>query len=340
MISVPLSALDLAIVQKGTSAHDALHAAVTVAGHLERLGYHRMWSAEHHGNRAFASCSPPVIIGQILARTSTLRVGSGGVMLPNQAPLVVAEQFATLDAFHPGRIDLGMGRGPGTRNAEIARTLRRGADPATDEEYQRDVHAVLSLFDEDADPPVLPNYHASLERWLLSSSTTGARLAGELGLPLAIAHHLRPHNTLEALAAYRKAFRPSPWLSEPYVLLCVRTICADTDDRADHLAGPSDIGAVHLEEGKPVEFLAPEEAAAYRYSAAQEQILQRQRQSRAQGSPDTVTRQLTDLLEITAADELMLYTPVYDLADRLRSYELVASRLASIPSRLLPELQQ
>ncbi|MFI5783162.1 LLM class flavin-dependent oxidoreductase [Nocardia sp. NPDC051570] len=332
MISVSLSALDLVPLQKGTAARDALEASVAVASHIEQLGFRRLWFAEHHSRTADASCSPPVIIGQIAAQTSTLRVGSGGVMVPNHVPLAVAEQFATLDSFHPGRIDLGLGRGQGTIDEDIARALRRGGEPITDEEYQQDVRTVLNLFDPDTGTSPLPNYRAALQPWLLSSSAAGGQLAGELGLPIAIAHHIRPHNTEAALAAYRKSFRPSRWLSEPYVLLCVLTVCADTDDRAHYLAGPNEVVRAHLAERKSFDLLAPEQAAAYDYTATQQQTVRQLRETQAQGSLDTVTRQLTDLLTATSADELMLHTPIYDLADRLRSYELVASHLAPVRS--------
>ncbi|MFI5776937.1 LLM class flavin-dependent oxidoreductase [Nocardia sp. NPDC051570] len=328
MISVPLSALDLLPVQKGTAARDALKASVAVASHIEQLGYRRLWFAEHHSRMADASCCPPVLVGQIAAKTSTLRVGSGGVMVPNHVPLTVAEQFATLDAFHPGRIDLGLGRGPGTIDENIARALRRGAGPITDLEYQQDVRTVLNLFDPDIGTPLLPGYRPALQPWLLSSSAAGGELAGEFGLPVAIAHHIRPHNTEATLAAYRESFRPSRWLSEPYVLLCVLTVCADTDDRAHYVAGPNEVVRAHLAERKLSELLTPEHAAAYDYTATQQQTVHQLRESQAQGSPETVTRRLTDLVRATGADELMLYTPIYDLSDRLRSFELVATHVA------------
>lgn len=307
---------------------DALEVSVILAGHLERLGYRRLWFAEHHSRGADASCSPPIVVGQIAAKTSTLRVGSGGVMVPNHVPLTVAEQFAILDGFHPGRIDLGMGRGPGTIDEDIARILRRGADPITDEEYRQDVCTVLNFFDPDSDTDPLPNYRPALQPWLLSSSAAGGRLAGELGLPVAIAHHIRPQNSESALDAYRSSFRPSRWISEPYVLLCVQTICSDTDDMANYLAGPNEIVRAHLAERKLLELLAPEQAVAYAYTPAQQRTVRRLRETQAQGFPSTVTRRLIELVLATGADELMLYTPVYSLTDRLRSHELIAAELA------------
>jgi luciferase family oxidoreductase group 1 len=329
VINVPLSALDLSLVQNGTSAADALAATTALARDVERYGYRRLWVAEHHSAAAIASSSPPVIVGQVAAATSTLRVGSGGVMLPNHAPLAVAEQFATLDAFHPGRIDLGIGRGPGTVDLATVRALRRGAEPATDDEYQQDVRTLLSLFDKDGDSdlaPPLPNHTSAPEIWLLSSSVAGGRLAGELGLPIALAHHIRPDNTFAALSAYREAFRPSPWRTEPYVLVCVNTICADTDERADELARPSNVLTANIAEGRLIGLPTPEEAAAYEYSDSELRFLHARRPTTAQGSPQTVTRQLADLVTSTGADELMLSTPVYDGDARSRSFELIATK--------------
>jgi luciferase family oxidoreductase group 1 len=330
MINVPLSALDLALVQNGTSAADALAAATALARGIEQRGYRRLWIAEHHSAAAIASSSPAVIVGQIAAGTSTLRVGSGGVMLPNHAPLTVAEQFATLDAFHPRRIDLGIGRGPGTLDQETVRALRRGAAPATEDEYRHDVRTLLSLFGGDAVgsilAPPLPNHPSAPEIWLLSSSAAGGSLAGELGLPIAVAHHIRPDNTFTAIAAYREAFRPSRWLTEPHVLVCVNTICADTDERADELARPVDVLNANLFEGRLTGLPSPDEAAAYEYSDSQRRFLDARRPAQAVGSPQTVSKQLADLAVSTGANELMLSTPVYDIQDRLRSFELVASK--------------
>jgi luciferase family oxidoreductase group 1 len=331
MIDVPLSALDLSLVQNGTPAADALVATTTLARDIERHGYRRLWVAEHHSAAAVASSSPPVIVGQVAAATSTLRVGSGGVMLPNHAPLAVAEQFATLDAFHPGRIDLGIGRGPGTMNLATVRALRRGAEPPTDDEYQQDIHTLLGLFGRNADTgsdlaPPLPNHTSAPEIWLLSSSAGGGRLAGELGLPIAVAHHIRPDNTFATVSAYREAFRPSPWLAEPCVLVCVNTICADTDERADELARPSDVLYANLVEGRLIGLPTPQEAADYEYSDSELRFLHARRRASAQGSPQTVTRQLADLVANTGADELMLSTPVYDEEARSRSFELIATK--------------
>jgi luciferase family oxidoreductase group 1 len=330
VINLPLSVLDLALVQNGTSAAAALAATTALAHDIERHGYRRLWVAEHHSTAAIASSSPPVIIGQIAAATSTLRVGSGGVMLANHAPLAVAEQFATLDAFHPGRIDLGIGRGPGTLDKATVRALRRGTEPTTDSEYQQDLRILLGLFDKDASSdlaPPLPNHTSAPEIWLLSSSAAGGTLAGELGLPIAVAHHIRPDNTFAALSAYRAAFRPSPWLAEPYVLICVNTVCADTDELADELARPSDVLSASIAGGRVIGLPTPEEAAAYEYSDSELRFLHARRPASAQGSPETVAKQLADLATSTGADELMLSTPVYDADARSRSFELIATKV-------------
>src|SRR6266536_3923039 len=237
---IPLSALELVIVQTGRSAVEALAQVAEVARRAEGHGYRRIWIAEHHGSPAIASASPPVLAAHLAAATSSIRVGSGGVMAPNHAPLAVAEQFATLAALHPGRIDLGIGRGPGTLDPRIIRALRRGADPA-DDDYPADIAELLGYLSADSEVRVLPGPETSPmpEPWLLISSTGGAELAAELGLPVAFAHHIRPMNTLESLARYREKFRPSAWRSEPFVILAVETVCADTDEEAEFAAGPS-----------------------------------------------------------------------------------------------------
>ncbi|GAA3041184.1 LLM class flavin-dependent oxidoreductase [Pseudonocardia yunnanensis] len=329
MLSVPLSAMDLSWVERGRGARHALTSTVELARRVEKFGYRRFWVAEHHSSASSASAAPAVLIGQITAATSGIRVGSGGVMLNNHAPLAVAEQFATLDALHPGRVDLGIGRGPGTRNAAAIRSLRRG-DPDTDgDDYEQHVRDLLGFIAQDTAEPavtVLPEFESATAPWLLSSSTAGAALAAELGLPLAFAHHLRPDNTDAAIAVYRENFRPSRWASRSYVLLAVHTICADTDGRADELARPAYLWRARLATGKSGSLLPRAEAAGYAFTAEEQQFVDGYRTNQVLGDPDSVTRKLTDLAERTGADELMLLTPVYDIEDRARSFELVAAR--------------
>ncbi|MGW0946329.1 LLM class flavin-dependent oxidoreductase [Streptomyces sp. NPDC002623] len=318
MITLPFSALEVAMVQSGSSAADTLRDTAEFARRIEGLGYLRLWYAEHHHSPAIGAFPPVVLIAHAAASTSSVRLGSGGVLAPNHAPLMLAEQFGTLAALHPDRIDLGIGRGPGTFDESTARALRRGAGPTTDDEYRDDVAATLRLLVDEVALDPLP------EPWLLSSSTAGAALAAELGLPIAFAHHIRPDNTLAALAHYRAHFAPSRWCARPRVLVCVETVCAETQEAAARLAGPMDVVKAGLLKGRgDFPFPTPAEAAAHAFTAEETQVLAGFRAQQAVGSPETVAKRLTDLVAATRADELMLVTPVYSLADRLRSYELV-----------------
>ncbi|ATZ28884.1 hypothetical protein SLAV_35575 [Streptomyces lavendulae subsp. lavendulae] len=318
MLDIPLSALEVAMVQTDTRALDTLRDTAAFAQGLERLGYHRLWYAEHHHSPAIGAFPPVVLIAHAAASTSAVRLGSGGVLAPNHAPIMLAEQFGTLAALHEDRIDLGIGRGPGTFDEGIARALRRGAGPVTDAEYRDDVAATLSfLVDEVALGP-LP------EPWLLASSPAGAALAAELGLPVAVAHHIRPDNTRAVLERYRADFTPSRWCERPRVLLCVETVCADTEEEAAWRVGPMDVVKAGLLKGvSDLPFPTPEAAAAHPFTPEERQALAHFRAQQAVGTPETVVRRLAALAEETGADELMLTTPVHDLGDRLRSYELV-----------------
>ncbi|MGW8556655.1 LLM class flavin-dependent oxidoreductase [Streptomyces tubercidicus] len=318
MFDIPLSALEVAMVQTGARAVDTLRDTAAFAQGLERLGYHRIWYAEHHHSPAIGAFPPVVLTAHAGALTSVIRLGSGGVLAPNHAPLTLAEQFGTLAALHPDRIDLGIGRGPGTFDEATARALRRGAAPATDTEYESDVSAILAfLLDEVALGP-LP------EPWLLASSTVGATLAAQLGLPVAVAHHIRPDNTQAVLDRYRAEFTPSRWCERPRVLLCVETVCADTAEEAAWRVGPMDVVKAGLLKGlSEIPFPTPADAAAHPFTAEERRALAGFRAQQAVGTPETVVARLTQLAGETEADELMLTTPVYDLGDRLRSYELI-----------------
>ncbi|BDM73986.1 FMN-linked alkanal monooxygenase (plasmid) [Streptomyces nigrescens] len=306
------------MVQTGTRAEETLRDTAPFAREMERLGYHRIWYAEHHHSPAIGAFPPVVLTAHAAAATSAIRLGSGGVLAPNHAPLMLAEQFGALAALHPDRIDLGIGRGPGTFDETIARALRRGAGPTTDAEYQDDVAAVLSfLVDEVALDP-LP------EPWLLASSTAGAALAARLGLPIALAHHIRPDNTRAAVERYRAEFTPSRWCERPRVLVCVETVCAETEEEAAWRIGPMNVVKAGLLKGlSEIPFPTPEEAATHPFTPQEQQALAGFRAQQAVGTPETVLRRLAQLAEETGADELMLTTPVYDLRDRVRSYELI-----------------
>ncbi|MGN9808609.1 LLM class flavin-dependent oxidoreductase [Micromonospora sp. BQ11] len=329
MIDVPLSVLDLAPVAAGASAGEALRHTTELARRTEELGYHRFWVAEHHNMPAIASSAPAVLLAHLAAHTRTIRLGSGGVMLPNHAPLVVAEQFGTLDALHPGRIDLGIGRAPGTDQV-TALALRRTMEGLSAEGFPRELADLMNYFSGEEPGPITatPGRGQQPAVWLLGSSGFSAQLAGLLGLPFSFAHHFSAQNTLPALALYRQSFRPSRWLDEPYAMVAVNAVCAETDERAEWLAGPAGLSFLRLRSGRPEPLASPEDAAAYPYTEVEREFMAQRREGQATGSPETVARQLGDLLARTGADELMLTTLVYDVADRVRSFELIAEKVA------------
>lgn len=323
----PLSLLELALVEEGTTAHDGLAAVLATARRASELGFRRVWTAEHHRYRPVASGTPPVLAAHLAANTEKIRLGSGGVLLPHHAPLVVAEQFTTLAALHPDRIDLGIARGPGTTDPNTIRALRRGADQATDAEYRDDIVELLGHLADVENGRVIPGAEASPQPWLLSSSVAGAELAAEFGLPLAFAHHIRPGNAPDALARYRDLFRPSRWQEEPYVLVSVETLCAPTESEARYLARPSQLAMAPVLEGRGSEavLLPPAKAAAETISPALEEKLEQMRATQAHGTPQVVRGKLSAIAAQTGADEIMLRTPVYDLHDRMRSLSLIAA---------------
>ncbi len=333
--SVPLSVLDLAPVPTGSNAAEALRATTDLAQHVEGLGFHRFWVAEHHNMPGIASSAPPVLIAHIADATSTIRVGSGGVMLPNHVSLVVAEQFGMLEALHPGRIDLGIGRAPGTDQATAA-ALRRSPEGLSADDFPDQLMDLLGFFTGRwpenhpyAKINAVPGRGYQPAMWLLGSSGYSAQVAGLLGLPFAFAHHFSPANTLPALAMYRSHFRPSAVLDRPYAMVAAAVICADTDEKASWLAGSGVLSFLLLRSGQPSPVPSPEEAAAYPYSDLERAFVEDRLATQIVGAPDTVNRGLTQLLEATAADELMVTTIVYDPADRLHSFDLLAALAAS-----------
>ncbi|WP_204003044.1 LLM class flavin-dependent oxidoreductase [Micromonospora lutea] len=329
VIDVPLSVLDLAPVAAGASAGEALWHTTELARRTDELGYHRFWVAEHHNMPAIASSAPAVLIAHLAAHTTRIRLGSGGVMLPNHAPLVVAEQFGTLEALHPGRIDLGIGRAPGTDQV-TALALRRTMEGLSAEGFPRELNDLMGYFDEAGSGRITatPGRGQRPAVWLLGSSGFSAQLAGALGLPFSFAHHFSAQNTLPALALYRQSFRPSRWLERPYAMVAVNAVCADSDERAEWLAGPAGLSFLRLRSGRPEPLATPDEAAAYPYTEFEREFLAQRQQGQACGSPETVRRQLSELLASTGADELMLTSMVYDVVDRVRSFELIANEVA------------
>jgi luciferase family oxidoreductase group 1 len=286
--------------------------------------------AEHHNMPGIASSAPPVLIGHIADATEVIRVGSGGVMLPNHASLVVAEQFGMLEALHPGRIDLGIGRAPGTDQVTAA-ALRRSPETLSADDFPDQLMDLLGFFTgrwPDGHPfaqiTAVPGRGDQPAVWLLGSSGYSAQVAGMLGLPFAFAHHFSAANTLPALALYREHFRPSQLLERPYAMVAAAVVCAETDERARWLAGSGALSFLLLRSGRPGPVPSPEEAAAYPYNELERAFIEDRHASNIIGSPETVNRGLAELLTATAADELMITTMVYDPADRLRSFELVA----------------
>jgi luciferase family oxidoreductase group 1 len=345
-LGVPLSVLDLCPVPAGETAAEALHRSLDLARHAERWGYIRYWVAEHHNMPGIASSAPAVLVGQIAAATSAIRVGSGGVMLPNHAPLTVAEQFGTLEALHPGRIDLGIGRAPGTDRA-TARALRRSAEAVPAAGFARQLAELRSYFDSphadrppaDRPPDELPAAESSAAGgriraipaegnepavWLLGSTGFSAELAGQLGLPFAFAYHFSAANARPALALYRRTFTPSARLAQPYCLISVSVLCAADAAHAHWLHGSTRLSMLRLRTGRPARLPSPEEAARRSYSSDERAVIGEATGSHLVGDLATVTRRLQQLVDSTGADEVMLTTSTFAHADRLASYELLA----------------
>jgi luciferase family oxidoreductase group 1 len=324
--------LDLAPVPDGGTAAEALRATTELAQRAEHLGYHRFWVAEHHNMPGIASSAPPVLIGHIADATSTLRVGSGGVMLPNHVSMVVAEQFGMLEALHPGRIDLGIGRAPGTDQATAQALHPRVSEGRGPDDFPRQLTDLIGFFTgqwPDNHPyqkvHAVPGEGDGPDLWLLGSSGYSAQVAAALGIPFAFAHHFMPQNTLPALDLYRKSFRPSAALDKPYSMIAAGVICADTDERARFLAGASALSFLKLRTGRPGKVPTPEEAAAYQYSDMERAFIEDRQSTQYIGAPDTVVEGLTDLIKQTGVDELMLTTQTHDPADRQHSFDLVAA---------------
>ena len=340
-LGVPLSVLDLCPVPTGEPAAEALRRSVDVARHAERWGYRRYWVAEHHNMPGIASSAPAVLAGQIAAATSVIRVGSGGVMLPNHAPLTVAEQFGTLEAMHRGRIDLGIGRAPGTDRA-TARALRRSAAAVPAAGFARQLAELRAYF---ASPPgeapldagtggqirAIPAEGNEPAVWLLGSTGFSAELAGQLGLPFAFAYHFSAANARPALALYRRTFMPSARLAQPYCLISVSVLCAADAALAHWLHGSTRLSMLRLRAGRPGTLPSPAEAERRSYSTAEQAVIAEATGSHIVGDPAMVIGQLQELIDSTTADEVMLTTSTFAHADRLVSDELVAAA-AGVPA--------
>ena len=321
---IPLSVLDLAPIVEGGDAAQSFRNSVALAQHAERLGYRRFWLAEHHGMPGIASAATAVLIGHVAGATQRIRVGAGGIMLPNHSPLVIAEQFGTLEALYPGRIDLGLGRAPGSDQA-TARALRRNLDSDPDQ-FPRDV---VELMDFLSDAPrqsiqAVPGRGAKVPVWILGSSLFGAQLAAMLGLPYAFASHFAPGQMMQAIEIYRAAFKPSEQLAKPYVMLGYNVIAADSDAEAAVLATSLQQAFVNLRTGRPGKLPPPVPGYLESLGPQERAMLASVLSCTAIGAPETVRRQLQAFVEQTGADELMVTAQVFDQAARLRSYEIAA----------------
>jgi luciferase family oxidoreductase group 1 len=326
---IPLSVLDLAPVRQGGSIAEALHNSRDLAQHAERWGYKRFWLAEHHNIPGIASAATSVLIGYVADGTQTIRVGSGGVMLPNHAPLVIAEQFGTLASLYPGRIDLGLGRAPGT-DQQTMRALRRDLNGADD--FPANVAELQALLGESqAGQAVraLPGEGTNVPIWLLGSSGFSAHLAGSLGLPFAFAAHFQPDNLIPALELYRSMFRPSEALSEPYAMVAVPVVAAETDAKAKFMSSSMYLSFLNLIRNRPQPVMPPVENVEALANPLERAALRSKLDAAIIGSPETVQRGLEELLERTQANELMIVSNAYDYADRLRSYEIVSESVQS-----------
>ncbi|MFL5305029.1 MAG: LLM class flavin-dependent oxidoreductase [Polyangia bacterium] len=324
-----LAVLDLAPIPEGGDAGLALRRSADLARHAEDWGYGRFWLAEHHNMPGIASAATSVAIAHVAAATSRIRVGAGGIMLPNHAPLIVAEQFGTLDALYPGRIDLGLGRAPGT-DALTAHALRRTLAGDVDR-FPEDVVELLGYFQPGPESDregrrvrAYPGEGAPVEVWILGSSLFGAELAAGLGLPYAFASHFAPAALMDAIEVYRRTFRPSPYLARPRVMVGVNVVAAATDGEARFLLTSLQQAFVNLRSGHPTRLPAPVERFAEQLSPRFAAMLSDVLACAAVGSPETVHRQMQALVDRTAPDELIVTAQIHDHAARLRSFELAA----------------
>lgn len=330
---VPLSLLDLAHIGAGSSATQALRDSVALARAAERLGYRRYWFAEHHGMPSIASSAPEILIGHVAAATETIRVGSGGIMLPNHAPLRIAEAFHTLEALHPGRIDLGIGRAPGADRAAMA-AMR----PFDAEQFPAQLQELFALSRGEFPPGhpfhtvrAVPSDVELPPVWLLGSSGASARLAGTLGLGYSFASHFSRASATAPIAAYRSSFEPSSRFTTPHALLAVSVVCAQSREHAEFLAGSLDLSWLRFRRQEFAPVPTPEEAAAYRYDATERAFIADNLATHLVGEPADVAGRIAELVRQTQADEVMVTTMVHAHDARLRSFELLAQAWAQQP---------
>ncbi len=321
---IPFSVLDLSPILEGSNAAQSFRNSRDLAQHAERWGYRRYWMAEHHGMPGIASAATSVLLAYVAGATSTIRVGAGGVMLPNHSPLVIAEQFGTLESLYPGRIDLGLGRAPGSDQA-TARALRRNLASDADE-FPQDVVELMDFFSDTPRQAVraVPGTGLKVPVWILGSSTFGAQLAAALGLPYAFASHFAPAQMMQAITLYRASFRPSPQLAKPYVMLGFNVFAADTQEQAEFRATSMQQAFVNLRSGRPSRLPPPLQDYAKNVGPQERALLDSVLSCSAIGSPATVRAALEAFIARTGADELMITCQIFDHAQRLRSFEIAA----------------
>ncbi|WP_127581966.1 LLM class flavin-dependent oxidoreductase [Paenibacillus koleovorans] len=330
---IKLSVLDLVPILEGGSPNSSFRHSLDLARHVEALGYNRYWLAEHHNMAAIGSSATSVVIGYIAGGTSKIRVGSGGIMLPNHAPLVIAEQFGTLESMYPGRIDLGLGRAPGS-DQRTAGALRRNLHSSGD-----DFPELLSELRGYFDPArsVNPQVHAfpgeglDVPIWLLGSSGYSAQLAGQLGLPFGFAGHFSPDYTLQAMELYHRSFRASDMLQEPYALVCLNVIVAETDEEAQRLATSQQQAFLNLIRGTIKPLKPPVDSMDGIWTPYEKEVMERQGRASILGSKETVRSKLQAFLNETKADELMINAQIYDHEARLNSYRWLAELVQKEP---------
>ncbi|WP_226535752.1 LLM class flavin-dependent oxidoreductase [Fictibacillus halophilus] len=328
--NIPLSVLDLAPLVEGGTASESFKNTLDLAQHAEKWGYNRYWLAEHHNMPGIASSATSVVIGYVAGGTTKIRVGSGGIMLPNHAPLVIAEQFGTLESMYPGRIDLGLGRAPGTDQL-TAHALRRELSMSGDEfPLQLDelrTYLNPELAEGSMKVRAIPGEGLNIPIWLLGSSGFSARLAGRLGLPFAFASHFSPENTLPALELYRNTFTPSEVLDEPYAMVGANVVAADTDEEAKWLATSLQQQFLNLIRGNPTQLKPPIESMEELWSPFEKVTIDKQLHTTFVGNKESVKEKLQAFLDETEADEIIINSQIYDHQARLRSFELLSSVL-------------
>jgi luciferase family oxidoreductase group 1 len=332
---VPFSILDLSPITEGSDAAQSFRNSLALAQTGERLGYQRYWLAEHHGMPGIASAATAVLLSHIGAGTSTIRIGAGGVMLPNHSPLVIAEQFGTLESLYPGRIDLGLGRAPGS-DQRTAQALRRDLQSDSDQ-FPQDVLELMDFMSKSPRQSVMavPGRGLEVPIWILGSSTFGAQLAAHLGLPYAFASHFAPQQMMQAIRIYRETFKPSAQLQKPHVMLGFNVIAADTDEEANFRASSWQQAFVNLRSGRPGRLPPPVKNYRGTIGPAENALLDSVLACAAVGSVETVRAGVAAFIERTGADELMITSGVFDHAARLRSYELLADVREEVGSAAL-----